>query len=814
MPLFLVASLVLHSALHLQGQGNPFTPPRAKVQYAPDRDVDLIDVLVTLDVDDQKYSFAGSTVNTVVPLRDGTTFVRLHAGPQIAIKAIKVNGQGTTFKQAGEDLTIQTPGLKRGVAAQIAISYASVPVGKIGAVNGNGGWYWLTPRWATPGRAGFWTQGESIFNRNWAVTWDYPNDFATSETVVTVRSDWTVVGNGALVSSFNSPDGKKRTWRWKMTQPHATYLISLVGGPFDVAKGAWRKKPLWFVVPQGKGGLIPDSFNDTGDILDFFSSVTGVEYPWPKLAQDAMYDFGGGMENVSAITYGQDALTDRREGFRNMSSLNAHEIAHQWFGDLVTCKDWGTIWLNESFATYFQAAYFEHSQGLGAYEREIEGFQQEYLREARSYKRPIVTNLYEHPDSMFDSHAYPKGGTVLHTLRRYLGDQAFYAGIKNYLTRNRHRPVTTSDLCEAMSDASGINLTSFFEQWVLKPGHPVLDYTWTYANGSVAVTSHQTQDTTTGTPIYTIPTKVAIIKDGKVTIKPFLINQKENTAVYASVGAPDAVILDPNHDFLRELKHTFDPAELRAIVQFAPSSIDRQAAGLALLTASDNPETAKFLADLLAKDSGLHPVFVADFGLGSKKRPELRSFFVSQLRHANFDRRFLAVRGLAQLDLTDADLTTFAALTGDTQPYAVARFALRTLADRSPEKARPVLARLIAGKSKDDVMQIDAFQQLVKLKATETYPALVRLASTADRSTRLQLFPLLGRIPADDSTRAALTSALRSDDQEATVQALRAVRTSKDIKLLELAARLTASPNTRIKSEAESTVKVLTTKEG
>ncbi len=271
-----------------------------------------------------------------------------------------------------------------------------------------------------------------------------------------------------------------------------------------------------YVVPKGEGWLIDGSFGDTKDMLSFYSKMTGVKYVWPKYAEDAMYDFGGGMENVSATTLQESALTEPREGFHRMASLNSHELGHQWFGDFVTCKDWGQIWLNESFATFMQMMYFEHSRGKTGYDEEVEANMRSYFNESRRYQRPIMTRMYSNPDVMFDSHTYPKGGVVLHTLRKLLGDDVFWAGIKLYLTTNAHTPVESWQLCKAMTDSSGINCEPFFTQWIYKPGHPVLDPTWTWDDSAkqVVVKVQQTQDTSNGTPIYDIDAKVGLIKSG------------------------------------------------------------------------------------------------------------------------------------------------------------------------------------------------------------------------------------------------------------------------------------------------------------
>ena len=453
-------ALSLFALAPLQGQ-NPFLPPSAKYHYAPDRTCDLRHVCISVEVDWPKRSIKGTTINTMAPLRSGITEIVLHAGTNLQIQTVKVSGATTSFKRDGRRLLIPVGAKSKGAPFDVTITYSASRLGDRPGAMADNGWHWIRASQADPYRIGFWTQGWAEHNSEWAPTWDYSNDLATSETITTVPADWNVVGNGALVQTTLSSDKKRKTYHWRMTQPHATYLISLVGGPFDIQTATWSGIGLMYVVPRGMGYLIPSSFSDTPDMLDFFSKKLGVLYPWPKYAQNAMYDFGGGMENVSSTTLGEGSLTEPRDGYRKMASLNSHELAHQWFGDLVTCKDWGDVWLNESFATFMQGCYFEHSRGKTGYDWEIEDYMQSYFREARRYKRPISTKLYPNADSMLDSHSYPKGAAVLHTLRRKLGEEAFWGGLKRYLTSWRHTPVESNQLRRSMTEATGIELEPF-----------------------------------------------------------------------------------------------------------------------------------------------------------------------------------------------------------------------------------------------------------------------------------------------------------------------------------------------------------------
>ena len=569
--------LVLSAARGQQAPSDsPFTLPQAKVQYAPDRDYDLQHISVDLTVDYAKRSFQGVVVNTLAPLREGLTTVRFDCGENLTVTACEVAGRQAAFSHEEDKLKITAPQpLASGKLVALTVRY--VDSGKKELPS----FHWLEPTVADPQRIGFWTTGEPYFNRQWLPTWDYPNDFATTEMRVTVPADWYVISNGVLRSDTLNAEGKTRTFLWKMDQPYATYLISLVGGPFDIKTAEWRGVKLMYVVPKGKGNRIADTFGDTPDMLSFFSDTLGVKYPWPKYAQTVAYDFPGGMENASATTMDEGILTDKRKGFKTNVGGLAHELAHQWFGDLVTCKHWGEFWLNEGFADFLSDLYQEHARGKCAYDYALDDTIQAYISESRRYKRPLTTNLYADTRSMWDSHSYKKGAAILHTLRRTLGDKAFFAGLRRYLTRNCHQPVDSHDLCSALIEATGINLEPFFDQWVYKPGHPILDYTWRWdeAKKQVVLTAKQTQDTKDGTPIYDLNSTVGLIGGSGMTRKKTRINQADQEVRISVAEKPTAVLLDSDHDFLCEMPTLhWTTEELPSILKYASNAVDREEA--------------------------------------------------------------------------------------------------------------------------------------------------------------------------------------------------------------------------------------------
>jgi aminopeptidase N len=780
---------------------NPFAPPQATVHYAPDRDYDLVHLALNLAINYPKHQFGGTVINHISSLHDGLTTIKFHCGKNLDVQSCSVAGYPATFTREGDMLLITSPKpLARGAVVDVGVRYTGGEKKEHGGIMADSGLHWIVPTKRQPYRVGFWTQGEPELNREWVPTWDYPNHLTTSETTVTVPADWTVVGNGTLRYNHLNADGKTRTFRWQMTQPHATYLLSLVGGPFDIKMAQWRGVPLMYVGPRGKGKLLESSFGDTSDMLSFYSDITGVKYAWPKYAEDAMYDFGGGMENVSATTLPESALTDARAGFHTMASLNAHELAHQWFGDLVTCKDWGHIWLNESFATFFEALYMEHSRGKIAYAQEINGDIQGYLGESRRYKRPIATNLYPNPNLMFDSHTYPKGASVLHTLRRMLGDKQFFAGIHAYLVAHQHTPVESRDLCRSMTEATGTNLEAFFEQWVYKPGHPVLDTTWTWdeAARKVVLTVKQTQDTSDGTPIYTIPTAVGLIANGQLTRIPVTLSQAVQVFKLDAAARPDAVLLDPNHDFLCEVptKH-WAATELPFILQLGPNPIDRADAMTKMLTGTPSDSAVQAVADAVRADTERFPALNLT-RLGELKRDDLRPLFRSQLTHVGFGRRVEAIQALGLLPKTAEDTATLAALVNDKQPYGVVVAAINALTAWDEKGSLPTVQKAAVMPSLHEQIRSRAFEILVNAHSEEVVPILARAAAPDnDLELRMTALNAIGKVPGTEPrTREVLRLALKDPDSTIVTGAASAIGSRKDKELLPALRAVKANPPT------------------
>ena len=785
--------------------GNPFAPPNATRHYPRSRDYDLKHMKVVFNINAADHSAQGVVTHTLTPMRDTLKTIVMDAGANLKIEAVSVNGEPATFDHKGEVLTITAPiTLRHGQDAAVAIRYTMPGNGPSGGLMGTSGFHWIDPRPEDPDRvASFWTQGETDGNHHWVPCYDFPNDKCTSETITTVPETWTIIGNGTESPVTHNVAAKTKTYHWTMTQPHSTYLLSLVGGELDVRKDVWRGVPLYYAVPKGKASLIPASFGNTPDMLSFFSDTLGVKYPWSKYAQNAMFDFGGGMENVSATTLGERSLVDSRSGHFPMSSLDSHELGHQWFGDLVTCRDWGDVWLNESFATFMETIYMEHLEGKDQYDQERANNLRAYLFEATRYKRPISTSLYASPDSMFDSHTYPKGGLVLHMLRRELGDTDFYHALGYYLNKNRYQPVDAHDLSKAIDEATGHNVDAFFDQWIFKPGHPVLDAAWTYddAGKAVVLKVKQTQDTTNGTPIYTLPLAVALLSGGsgtaQMTRQTVTLNSAEQEFRMAADAKPDALLIDPDHDLLKDVKDNhWDATMLPVILRSAPSYLDRVAAARQMLKDGADETKAQIITQAVEAEKSDHAAAGMLQAAGNEKSEAFRALFRDQIKSKAPSRRGEAVIALGKLPVGPEDTALLRPLAmSDTEPYAVVESAMQALGGTDAPKNLDVFQHQVRVKSLNDRLAGTVVEILARSKASETAPVLIEAtAPTHATRTRVGAIEGLAEVaPASAPVHSALLTLLNEDDKpRIQTAAVNALRSRKDKEALTALRALSA----------------------
>lgn len=437
--------------------------------------------VIRVSFDRAKKRVFGDTTVSLKPLKSGFRQFELDAaGLNFESVVLDPNGQSLQFKAfASKIAIILDRAYSSDETVSVRLKYTATP---------KKGVYFI-PDLVENGKiirtAQIWTQGEPEDNRYWFPSFDFPSDKATSEEFITAEKDETVIGNGELVEQIDNKDGTV-TWHYKMPMPHATYLVSFVIGKYLTTEDKYRDIPLGFYVYPDRAYIIKPAFGQTRAIMQAYESLTGVTFPFNKYDQTIVSGFQefSGMENITATT-----LADTDVFFANfdfgkatVEDLVSHEMAHSWFGNLVTCKNWAELWLNEGFATYMEAASREKLYGRDSYLRKLRSDVDMFVAEDTvSRKRHGLFNKLAKPDnSLFDGTTYQKGGAVLHMLRETVGTESFWKGVNIYLNRHKFGNVETEDLKNAMEEASGKDLDAFFKQWVYSAGYPKLNLAQTY----------------------------------------------------------------------------------------------------------------------------------------------------------------------------------------------------------------------------------------------------------------------------------------------------------------------------------------------
>jgi len=439
----------------------------------------------------------------------------------------------------------------------------------------------------------------------WLPCYDYPHDKVTHEFIITVKDTLKVLGNGRLVRVIENKEKGTKTYHWSQDLPHSTYLFLLAIGPYAVIEDSLGTLPVNYWVYEDGMEDAKWIFKKTPYMIEFFNNIYGYKYPWAKYDQVISPRFGGGAENTSATLLGQGVVHDRKaEKDYSWEKTIAHEVAHQWWGDLVTLRSWEHTWLNESFGTYSDYLYTRYDKGKdeGAYE--LLQKKNSYLREAHTrYMRPIVFDRYEQPQQNFDSHTYPKGAVVLHMLRFILGDEPFFRTLKHFLHKHEFEAVDTHDFMKAMKEVTGENMDWFFEQYIFAPGHPVFDvsYIWEEEAGKVKLTIRQVQDTSKGVPIYKIPLIIGIHTDeGKVSQKVW-VEKEEDVFEFTSDGKPLMVRFDEGNYLLKEW--TFDKSVDELLYQLKNDDvIGRSWAASEFVEHKDNADVVTALIESARSD--------------------------------------------------------------------------------------------------------------------------------------------------------------------------------------------------------------------
>ncbi len=527
--------------------GGPKTFPLTgdERHHAPDRLADVKHIKIEIKFDIPKGKIFATTTTTLAPINDGLDRMEFDA-VELRIKRVDLDGSAASYEYDGGKLRVKLGGRRKaGKEIEIAVEYEATP---------RRGIYFNRPDDGYPNRhVEIWTQGQDEDSRHWFPCHDFPNEKATSEVIATVPAEMFTVSNGELISVSENRRWNTKTYHWHQDQRHVCYLIALAAGEYSEVKHDVDGVPVSYYVAPGREKDAQRALGNTPDMLRFFTDKIGYAYPWDKYAQITVGEFiFGGMENTGATILTDAALFDARAGLDYSSDpLVAHELAHQWFGDLLTCQEWAHGWLNEGFATYFEALYNEHHLGRDEFHYEMLQNSEIYRSEdADHYRRPLVQQIYNEPIDLFDRHLYEKGSLVLHMLRFVLGEELWWKSINHYVHKHAYGNVVTLDFQRSIAEATGKNLEWFFDQWAFHGGHPDLElsYEWDDASKLARITVVQRQETDDLTPLFRMPLDVDFYDDaGKVTRRRLEMTRKEQTFSFSFARKPKVAVVDPEN---------------------------------------------------------------------------------------------------------------------------------------------------------------------------------------------------------------------------------------------------------------------------
>ncbi|MEO6490298.1 MAG: M1 family metallopeptidase [Ferruginibacter sp.] len=543
------------------------------------------------------------------------------------------------------------------------------------AINDAKGLYFINPKGEEKDKpTQIWTQGETEANSVWMVTIDKPNQKTTDEISMTVPSKYVTLSNGILKSQKTNTDGT-RTDYWKMDLPHAPYLFFMGVGDYSITKDTYKGKEVSYYVEKEFQPVARKIFGYTPEMIKFYSTALGVDYPWAKYSQIVGRDYvSGAMENTTATLHQESAYQNARQlvDGNSWESVIAHELFHQWFGDLVTAESWSNLTVNESFANYSEYLWYDYKYGKDKADAHNRDDMEGYLFSG-SEDKDLVRFRYADKEDMFDAVSYNKGGRILHMLRTYVGDSAFFKSLNYYLTANKFKAGEAGLLRLAFEEVTGKDLNWFWNQWYYGNGHPKLNITYNYDQPGVArVIIDQTQKTS---KIFRIPLAIDVYNGATKKRSNVWVENKTDTFYFPYAQKPDLINVDAEKTLLAE--KTDDKTEANYIAQwnYAKTYMDRKEA-LDAFAKKNMPEIAKGLRD---KYAGLRTSTIQAIGATPYKDDAVVLETIEEIAKSDRDKktRAAAIKYLAKTK-NQKYLPLFQSAVSDSS-YSIAGAALEAL---------------------------------------------------------------------------------------------------------------------------------------
>ena len=678
-------------------QRNALAPTDVSVtgrKYAPSREIDILHLAIDVTPDFKQRSIEGEVTLRFKPIAKPLGELKLNA---VDLSVGQVGSSQTISGWHASDKEVFVafdPAIPVDKEATVNIRYSATP---------RKGLYFRTPEMGyKPEDTHLWTQGEPIEARHWYPSFDEPNEKFTSEVTCHVPEGMVVLSNGKMISEEKDAGTGLTGVRWLQDKPHVNYLIALAAGKFKKVEDKYKDVPLAFYTPASQIEHAMNSFKDTKDIMAFFEQEIGVPYPWAKYYQVCVDDFVmGGMENTSLTILTDNTLHPAEsEPIRSSQGLVAHEMAHQWFGDLVTCKDWAHLWLNEGFATYYDNLYEGHKHGPDALRYSMYQSGKGIMAQPNQ-TNAIVRRDWRDPEEQFSYLAYPKGSWVLHMLRSQLGADLYRRCIKTYLERFQYGNVETEDLNRVIEELSGRSFDRFFDQWVYHAAYPdiAVSYNWDEKNKLAKLTLTQNQKLSDDVLLFEFPLTVRFkAKGGKATERKIIVKEKSEDFYFPLSEAPEIVRLDPELTVLA--KFNFNPPTPMLYAQLADSSdmLGRLIAAEQLSSKKDK-DTVRRLKDALNKDDF--------YGVRQAAAQSLRSIQSDEALEA-----LLASREQSDARVRRQVLSAINGYYRDTSYQA----ALKTIPDEKNPEIKTLAISSLAGYAKPEVKST-----FVKFLNSESY---------------------------------------------------------------------------------------------
>ncbi|MEW6733150.1 MAG: M1 family aminopeptidase [Acidobacteriota bacterium] len=670
-------------------------------------------IKLDLQINEQEKAISGKAAITLKPFLNGLQEVRLDA-VGLSVSQVLLDNHPLSFETDPNQLIIT---LERAYTSEerltLIIAYSAKP---------KKGLFFIEPDDAYPNRpCQVWSQGQPDDNAHWFPCCSMPADKYSSELSVTVNNRFIALSNGQLIQVSEDRKRSTKTFHWQQDQPHPSYLFSLVVGEYEETRTQVDGLELLYYIYKDHKEKAERIFGRTPAMLHFFAERFSHPYPFAKYSQAVVAEFTfGGMENTSATTLTDWVLTDDQVANDiSYDDLIAHELAHQWYGNLVTCKSWQHNWLNEGFATYAEALWLEQAGGREDAALHLLQDHNQYLRQdLGEYRRSVISDCCHYAIDLFDRHAYQKGALILHMLRHMLGDEAFFKALKHYLHKHAFQAAETHDLKIAIEEVTGYQLDTFFQQWLYGCGYPEFEVRteWQPGPGLLRLTVRQTQQLDDRTPLFRVPVDIELTTTKGNQLVRIMVERAEADYYFHLDSKPLMVVFDKGDYLIKTLRFTKSKQEYLYQLQHDSEVLGRMRAARELAAYDDETVIDK-LATVLQEDTCWGVRVAAAITLGEISNVHARNALQTGYQQNSSARvRRACVWGLGNQPPDDALIDFLYNVVEHDQSYFVVAVALQAIANTRSERAFDLLASALSRDSYREVIRSATFLAFTHLE--------------------------------------------------------------------------------------------------